>query len=47
MFMSGRLGMIPTGIWAFNTFTENCDFEWDIVEEEAHRRQPLLYQLWA
>lgn len=33
MFMSGRLGMIPTGIWAFNTFTENCDFEWDIVVE--------------
>ena len=28
MFMSGRLGMIPTGIWA-----ENCDFDWDIVVE--------------
>ncbi len=33
MFMSGRLGMIPTGIWAFQTFAENCDFEWDIVVE--------------
>lgn len=33
MFMSGRLGMIPTGIWAFQTFTENCDFAWDIVVE--------------
>ncbi len=33
MFMSGRLGMIPTGIWAFQTFTDNCDFEWDIVVE--------------
>ena len=33
MFMSGRLGMIPTGIWAFQTFTENCEFEWDIVVE--------------
>lgn len=33
MFMSGRLGMIPTGIWAFQTFTENCDFGWDIVVE--------------
>lgn len=33
MFMSGRLGMIPTGIWAFQTFTEGCDFEWDIVVE--------------
>lgn len=33
MFMSGRLGMIPTGIWAFQTFTENCDFAWDITVE--------------
>lgn len=33
MFMSGRLGMIPTGIWAFNTFTEGCDFDWDIAVE--------------
>ena len=29
LFMSGRLGMIPTGIWAFQTFTDGCDFEWD------------------
>ena len=33
LFMSGRLGMIPTGIWAFNTFAENCDFAWDIAVE--------------
>ncbi len=33
MFMSGRLGMIPTGIWAFQTFTEGCEFDWDIVVE--------------
>ena len=33
LFMSGRLGMIPTGIWAFQTFTEGCDFAWDIVVE--------------
>lgn len=33
MFMSGRLGMIPTGIWAFQTFAENCSFDWDIVVE--------------
>lgn len=33
MFMSGRLGMIPTGIWAFQTFTDGCDFDWDIVVE--------------
>ena len=33
LFMSGRLGMIPTGIWAFNTFTEGCDFDWDVAVE--------------
>lgn len=33
LFQSGRLGMIATGIWAFNTFTEGCDFEWDICVE--------------
>lgn len=33
MFMSGRLGMIPTGIWAFQSFTDNCNFDWDIVVE--------------
>lgn len=33
LFQSGRLGMIPTGMWAFNTFTTGCDFEWDICVE--------------
>lgn len=33
LFQSGRLGMIPTGIWAFSTFTEGCDFAWDICVE--------------
>lgn len=33
LFESGRLGMIPTGIWAFNTFKDACDFEWDICVE--------------
>ena len=33
LFKSGRLGMIVTGIWAFPDFTENCDFDWDIVVE--------------
>ena len=35
LFMSGRLGMMPTGIWAFNTFAEGCDFEWDVVVESG------------
>ena len=33
LFMSGRLGMIPTGIWAFQSFTDGCDFGWDITIE--------------
>lgn len=33
LFKSGRLGMLVTGIWAFGDFTENTDFEWDIVVE--------------
>jgi multiple sugar transport system substrate-binding protein len=33
LFQSGRLGMIPTGIWAFTTFTDGCDFKWDICVE--------------
>lgn len=33
LFQSGRLGMIPTGIWAFGTFAEGCDFDWDICVE--------------
>ena len=33
LFMSGRLGMIPTGIWAFNTFADGCDFAWDVAIE--------------
>lgn len=33
LFMSGRLGMLMTGIWAFPTFTDGCDFEWDIAVE--------------
>lgn len=33
LFESGRLGMIPTGIWAFTPFTNACDFTWDICVE--------------
>ncbi len=33
LFESGRVGMITTGIWAFNTFKDACDFEWDICVE--------------
>jgi len=39
LFMSGRLGMIPTGIWAFNTFTESCNFAWDIAVEPGSTKK--------
>lgn len=39
LFMSGRLGMIPTGIWAFGTFGEGCDFAWDICVEPGQDRK--------
>ncbi|MCL2003450.1 MAG: sugar ABC transporter substrate-binding protein [Oscillospiraceae bacterium] len=36
LFVSGRLGMIVTGIWAFGHYTENCDFAWDIAVEPGN-----------
>jgi multiple sugar transport system substrate-binding protein len=33
LFLSGRLGMIVTGIWAFSTFASDADFDWDIAVE--------------
>lgn len=39
LFQSGRLGMIPTGIWAFATFTEGCDFAWDICVEPGQTQK--------
>ena len=39
LFESGRLGMIPTGTWCFNTFTEACDFDWDICVEPGQTQK--------
>lgn len=39
LFMSGRLGMMPTGIWAFNTFAEGCKFDWDITVEPGKEQK--------
>jgi multiple sugar transport system substrate-binding protein len=36
LFQSGRLGMIVTGIWSFSTFTDNCNFDWDIAVEPGN-----------
>lgn len=39
LFMSGRLGMIITGSWAFPTFKENVDFDWDITVEPGNTKK--------
>lgn len=39
LFESGRLGMIPTGTWCFNTFAEACDFDWDICVEPGQTQK--------
>jgi multiple sugar transport system substrate-binding protein len=36
LFKSGRLGMIVTGIWAFNEFTKDCSFPWDVAVEPGN-----------
>ncbi len=43
MFTEGKLGMIITGIWAFPTFTEKCDFDWDIVVEPGYNKKSTFF----
>ena len=43
LFMSGRLGMIPTGIWAFSSFADGCDFDWDIVVEPGTKQKATAF----
>lgn len=37
LFKAGRIGMIVTGVWAFNDFAKNCDFEWDVAVEPGNK----------
>jgi len=39
MFLSGRLGMLINGVWAFPTFTEQAEFEWDIAVEPGNTQK--------
>lgn len=39
LFKSGKLGMLVTGIWAFNDFTNNCDFPWDVSVEPGNTQK--------
>ena len=39
LFISGRLGMIVTGSWAFPTFKEKANFDWDIAVEPGNKKK--------
>ncbi|MGB4751408.1 MAG: sugar ABC transporter substrate-binding protein [Fervidobacterium sp.] len=39
LFISGRLGMIVTGSWAFPTFKEKANFNWDIAVEPGNKKK--------
>jgi multiple sugar transport system substrate-binding protein len=39
LFTSGRLGMIVTGIWAFDNFMNNTTFPWDIAVEPGNTQK--------
>ncbi|MBR4331133.1 MAG: sugar ABC transporter substrate-binding protein [Clostridia bacterium] len=43
LFTEGKLGMIITGIWGFPTFTEKCDFDWDIVVEPGFAAKSTFF----
>lgn len=43
LFTEGKLGMIITGIWGFSTFTEKCDFDWDIVVEPGYASKATFF----
>lgn len=43
MFTEGKLSMIITGIWAFQTFDEKCSFDWDIVVEPGYAEKSTFF----
>lgn len=43
MFVSGNLGMIITGVWAFPYYTENCAFPWDVAVEPGFKDQATFF----
>ncbi len=43
LFTEGKLGMLITGIWGFQTFEEKCDFDWDIVVEPGYENKSTFF----
>jgi multiple sugar transport system substrate-binding protein len=43
LFTEGKLGMIITGIWAFQYYTENCAFNWDVAVEPGYKDKATFF----
>ncbi|MEG0271210.1 MAG: sugar ABC transporter substrate-binding protein [Clostridia bacterium] len=43
LFTEGKLGMIVTGIWGFQTFAEKCTFDWDVVVEPGYKDKSTFF----
>ena len=43
LFCEGKLGMLVTGIWAFGNFTDNTDFDWDVVVEPGYQDKSTFF----
>ena len=43
LFQEGKLGMLITGIWAFQTFAEKCAFDWDVVIEPGYKDKSTFF----
>lgn len=43
LFCEGKLGMLITGIWAFGNFTDNADFDWDVVVEPGYQDKSTFF----
>ncbi|MBS1331712.1 MAG: sugar ABC transporter substrate-binding protein [Christensenellaceae bacterium] len=43
LFSEGKLGMLVSGIWGFQTFTDQCDFDWDITVEPGFKYKSTFF----
>lgn len=43
LFCEGKLGMLVTGIWAFGNFTDNTDFDWDVIVEPGYKDKSTFF----
>lgn len=43
LFSEGKLGMLVSGIWGFQTFTDQCDFDWDITIEPGFKEKSTFF----